>query len=228
VLLIPVLHSLFIVLTSAVVTLWFPPPEHARGAGARPGQERVDGGGLIAAGMPGAGARDSRSRSCAPGLRMPSMPDTCRPPPLMHLCRVPQVRAAVAALIHAEFWSDVPGASADGMAGRLAQAAGTDALPLCRVALDGEAPVGVANLIEYDDPNPRVGRPWLAGVVVVPAWRGRGLGARLVRAVLDDARRLGEAAVFLGTDGPDFYRRLGAVEHQRLRPDFWLMRFDLP
>lgn len=152
-------------------------------------------------------------------------------PPILHLCQVPQtasIRAAVAAMIHAEFWADVPGASADGMAARLAQAASTDALPLCLVAMDGDAPAGVVNLIDHDDPNPRVGRPWLAGLVVAPAWRGRGLGSHLVRAVLDDARRLGERQVFLGSDGPGFYTRLGAVVHQQLRADFWLLRFDLP
>jgi predicted N-acetyltransferase YhbS len=147
-----------------------------------------------------------------------------------HLFRHPGHRQAVAALIHQEFWTDVPGASVEHMAARLAQAVSPDALPLCRVALagdDGGEPVGVVNLIDYDDPNPRVGRPWLAGLVVVPAWRRRGLGGRLVRSVLDAARRLGERQVFLGTDGPGFYTRLGATVHQQLRPDFWLLRFDL-
>lgn len=151
-------------------------------------------------------------------------------PPILHLCQLPQaarVRAAVAAMLHAEFWAEVPGASPESMAARLAQAAATDALPLCRVALDGDAPAGVVNLIDYDDPNPRVGSPWLAGLVVAPACRGKGLGSRLVGAVLDDARRLGHPQVFLGSDGPGFYVRLGAVVHQQLRPDFWLLRFDL-
>jgi predicted N-acetyltransferase YhbS len=134
---------------------------------------------------------------------------------------------AVAAMIHAEFWAGVPGASPQAMAWRLRQARSADALPLCRVALEGAQPVGVVNLIDYDDPNPRVGSPWLAGMVVAPAWRGRWLGSQLVRTLLDDARRLGWRQVFLGTDGPGFYARLGAVEHQRLRPDFRLMRFDL-
>jgi predicted N-acetyltransferase YhbS len=64
-------------------------------------------------------------------------------------------------------------------------------------------------------------------MVVAPAWRRRGLGSMLVRTLLDDARRLGETRVFLGTDGPGFYERLGARIHQQLRADFWLMRFDL-
>lgn len=146
---------------------------------------------------------------------------------LPHLCQVPHLRPALAALIHAEFWADVPGTSPDSLAGRLAEATTTNTLPICRVAIQDGLPVGVANLIDYDDPNPRVGRPWLAGVVVVPAFRGGGLGSRLVRALLHDARRLGETEVFLGTDGPRFYERLGARIHQQLRQDFWLLRFDL-
>lgn len=147
--------------------------------------------------------------------------------PLPHLCSVPEARSEVAALIHAEFWSDVPSVSTSSLADRLSQARSPDALPLCRVAMEGDVPVAVANLIDYDDPNPRVGTPWLAGVVVVPAWRGRGLGSRIVLATLDDARRLGKAEVFLGTDGPKFYERLGASIHEQLRSDFWLMRFKL-
>jgi predicted N-acetyltransferase YhbS len=146
---------------------------------------------------------------------------------LIHLCQRPELRDAVAWLIHHEFWGDVPGASPAGMAERLSEAGRDDQLPLCRVALHGGAPVGVVNLIDYDDPNPRVGTPWLAGMVVVPAWRSHGLGSRLVTTLLADARRLGQAQVFLGTDGPGFYTRLGAVVHEQRRADFWLMRFDL-
>jgi predicted N-acetyltransferase YhbS len=146
---------------------------------------------------------------------------------LHHLCRVPQVRAEVAALIHHEFWADVADASVETMAARLAQAGSPDALPLCLVAMEGAVPVGVVNLIDYDDPNPRVGTPWLAGMVVAPSWRGRGLGSRLVLALLDEAQRLRQSEVFLGTDGPSFYTRLGAQVHQQLQERFWLMRFDL-
>lgn len=146
---------------------------------------------------------------------------------LPHLCEAPHLRTALAALIHAEFWADVPGTSPDSLAERLAEATSPNTLPLCRVAIEDGLPVAVANLIDYDDPNPRVGRPWLAGVLVVPVWRGRGLGSRLVRTLLNDARRLGETEVFLGTDGPQFYDRLGARIHQQQRSDFWLMRFDL-
>lgn len=48
-----------------------------------------------------------------------------------------------------------------------------------------------------------------------------------MRDQLEHARRLGLPQVYLGTDGPGFYTRLGAVEQEKAREDFWFMRFDL-
>ena len=146
---------------------------------------------------------------------------------VFHLFELPHLRIQVATMIHAEFWSDVVDASPDLMAKRLEMAGADNSLPLCRIATVNDDPVGVVNLIDYDDPNPRVGRPWLAGLVVMPDWRGQGLGSMLVNTVLEDARRLGETEVFLGTESPQFYERLGANRYKQLRVDFWLMHFKL-
>ena len=145
----------------------------------------------------------------------------------MHLHTVPQHRPVVAALIHHAFWTEVPGASVQGMALRLAQAASPDALPLSLVALVDDTPVGVVNLVDNDDEGHPEWHPWLAGMVVAEAWRGRSIGSLLVRSLLGEAGRLGVSRVFLGTDGPGFYGRLGAVVHHVPRPGFWFMRFDL-
>jgi predicted N-acetyltransferase YhbS len=147
---------------------------------------------------------------------------------IRHMHELPHLRDQLGQMLYDEFWAGVEGVSPQSMARRLAQAQGSDALPLCRVATSGGQALGLVNLIEYDDPNPRVGSPWLAGMLVRPDQRGRGLGARLVRTLLDDAQRLGQAQLFLGTDGPGFYARLGAQVHQQLRADFWIMRFELP
>lgn len=152
------------------------------------------------------------------------MPDTVE---LVHLFQHPQLRDQVARLIHDEFWTQVPGASAEGMATRLGQADRLDRVPLCRVAVHRGRPVGVVNLVENDDEQHVDWTPWLAGLVVAAPWRGRGVGSRLVRCLLDDARALGVSRVYFGTDGPGFYTRLGAVPHEQPRADFWFMRFDL-
>lgn len=146
---------------------------------------------------------------------------------IVHLYEQPQLRPAVARLIHEEFWTEVPGASVEAMAQRLAGADRADRVPLCRVALHEGAAIGVVNLVESDDEQHTDWTPWLAGMVVAAPWRGRGVGSRLVRTLLVDARRLGLPRVYFGTDGPGFYTRLGALHHEQPRAGFWFMRFDL-
>lgn len=148
-------------------------------------------------------------------------------PRICHLFESPQLRDAVAALIHNEFWTEIPGASVQKMAGRLANAATADALPLCMVALHGDELLGVVNLVENDDENRTEWRPWLAGMVVAERWRAKGVGSQLVRALLVEAKQLHFDRVYFGTDGPRFYERLGAVVHHVPREGFWFMRFDL-
>jgi predicted N-acetyltransferase YhbS len=136
----------------------------------------------------------------------------------------PEVLPTLAHMLYEEFWRDVADVSPDSLADRLRLALTDAGLPLCLVALAGDTPVGLVNVIDYDDPNPRVGTPWLAGLVVDPAWRGQGVGSELVRQALSHAKRCGEQQLFLGTDGPGFYRRLGAEVVQQTRDDFWIMR----
>jgi predicted N-acetyltransferase YhbS len=144
-----------------------------------------------------------------------------------HLFEHPEHRSRIAQLIHDEFWRVVPGASAQTMEARLAQAGDAHAIPLCLIALSGDEPIGVVNLVANDDEAHPEWTPWLAGLVVEPAQRGRGVGTRLVQALRVQARRLGYPRVYFGTDGPGFYARLGAVVQQQVRDDFWFMRFEL-
>ncbi len=148
-------------------------------------------------------------------------------PVVEHLFRCPQHQARVAALIHEEFWTEVPGATVDAMAARLARADSAERVPMTLVALHGGLPIGAVNLVENDDEDHPEWTPWLAGMVVEAGWRGRGVGSALVRALLAEARRIDVPRVYFGTDGPGFYTRLGAVEHLRPREGFWFMRFDL-
>ena len=147
---------------------------------------------------------------------------------LAHLFEQPALRPAVARLIHHEFWLDRPDVSADHLQARLSAATGADAVPISRIALADGALVGTVNLIDCDDDARTHLWPWLAAMVVVPAWRGRGIGSLLVRTLMDDARRLGINQMFLGTDGPGFYRRLGAETHEQVRADFVIMRLPVP
>ena len=147
---------------------------------------------------------------------------------IKHLFEVPQHTGAVAALIHNEFWTAVPGASVHSMTTRLQQAQQPDAVPLCLVALsDDGQPVGAGNLVNTDEENRPHWSPWLAGMVVAQPMRGQGIGTALVQALLLEARRMGLQHLYLGSDGPGFYTRLGAQVIEQPQANFWFLRFDL-
>ena len=149
------------------------------------------------------------------------------PPAIVHLFEVPQLRRTAAELIHEEFWRNVPGASLTAIQARLALADSAEHLPLALVALHEAQVIAAVNLVDNDDEDYPEWHPWLAGLVVAPAWRGRGLGSALVLALLAHASRLGVPRVYFGTDGPGSYTRLGAVHHHQPRADFWFMRFEV-
>lgn len=75
--------------------------------------------------------------------------------------------------------------------------------------LDGQ-PAGSASILESDMPERPEFSPWLASVYTLEAFRHRGLGRRLVQAVMDHAVGLGIAKLYLYTpDKAHFYARLG-------------------
>ncbi len=74
-------------------------------------------------------------------------------------------------------------------------------LPVALVAVNraGEAIGAVA--LKEDSVGSQPGQsPWLAAFVVEPAWRGRGIGTRLVASIEVVASALGFEAVYVSTD----------------------------
>jgi predicted N-acetyltransferase YhbS len=131
-------------------------------------------------------------------------------PEIEHLFRRPEHLPWVAARIYREFWVGRDGYSPEFFAALLRDASSPDRIPLSLLALVDGAPAGTINLIENDDSARPHLRPWLAALVVEEGFRGRGVGSTLVRRLLGEARRLGEERVYLGSDNPGFYERLGA------------------
>lgn len=78
------------------------------------------------------------------------------------------------------------------------------------VLFDGDRPAGTAGLVRADlDARPDL-TPWLAGLFVEPAFRGRGHGAALVRRVEESARAASVPVLWLYTGKAEsFYARLG-------------------
>ena len=116
----------------------------------------------------------------------------------------------LAALHHAQ-WSpllphwDLPAAQAE-----LAEQTGGACIPTTMLAIvDGEL-AGSVSLLANDDERIRAYSPWLASLLVLPPYRGRGIGAALVRRCVDVAAQLGIARLHLYTDdAKPFYERLG-------------------
>jgi predicted N-acetyltransferase YhbS len=142
-----------------------------------------------------------------------------------HLIHTPQHVETVARMIFDEFWVGVQGGlTLDFLTTHLRSTGQLDRIPLSLVGLADGQPVGTVNLIDNDDDKRRHLHPWLAAMVVLEPWRGRGIGTRLVEELLGEAHRLGFEYVYLGTDGPGFYVRLGAQVHEQVNTDFCIMQ----
>ncbi|MBI4694374.1 MAG: GNAT family N-acetyltransferase [Gammaproteobacteria bacterium] len=85
------------------------------------------------------------------------------------------------------------------------------AIPTTLVALAGDEPVGSVSLLAEDGlAGFEDCSPWLASVYVDVPFRGRGIGARLVRRVMALARALHVPRLHLFTPGQEaFYAALG-------------------
>ena len=68
---------------------------------------------------------------------------------------------------------------------------------------------GIASVVPQDLPtHPELG-PWLANVLVLPAWRRRGIGEALVQHVMAYVRPLSPRLYLYTYDHADFYQRMG-------------------
>ena len=91
----------------------------------------------------------------------------------------------------------------------------------CFVLLVDEVPAGTAGFVRHDlDERPDLA-PWLAGVYVAPAFRGRNLVKRLIDAVERAAREAGFRTLWLYTSTTErIYERAGWETVELLaRPD---------
>ena len=85
-----------------------------------------------------------------------------------------------------------------------------DVLPIAWLAHDGDRAAGTASLRASDLPGREDLTPWLGGVYVAPAFRGRGIASALCRTVEQRARELGFNRLYLFTlDKRALYEHLG-------------------
>jgi len=132
-----------------------------------------------------------------------------------HLLRTPEHVETVARMIHREFWVGVPGGlTEEFLVDHLRHTGDLQRLPLSWVALSGGQPIGTVNLIDNDDAKRAHLHPWLAAMVVLEPWRGRGIGTRSLAFAERMARELGATTLHLEAsrraDGPvSFYAQCG-------------------
>jgi GNAT superfamily N-acetyltransferase len=116
----------------------------------------------------------------------------------------------LATLHHAQWRSLLPQWDVADARAELASHRGAATVPTTIVAIvDGEL-AGSVSLLANDDERIRAYSPWLASLLVLPPFRGRGIGAALVRRCVDVATGLGIPRLHLYTDdAAPFYERLG-------------------
>jgi predicted N-acetyltransferase YhbS len=120
----------------------------------------------------------------------------------------PEVLPLVAEHIHNQWFADKPGHTVEGMLARR-RTGQRAAIPIGLVAFSEGVPAGTVSLLDSDLDERRDLTPWLAGLLVFPGFRDQGVGSALTRALCEVGIELGISSMYLYTDKPGFYRRLG-------------------
>ncbi len=133
---------------------------------------------------------------------------------------------------HYEAWSYLrPGDSVETRIARLRAACGRGEIPTIFVAFQDGTLLGSAMLIAHDMDTHQELTPWLAGVIVAPDYRRRGIGSALVGKVIEGAATGGARRLYLYTPGAEqMYVRLGwsVVERTRyLGAEVVVMSYDM-
>ena len=127
-----------------------------------------------------------------------------------YLADHPEAVTTLAAWQHAEWGHVRPGDTAEKRATRLRGWSNRDRIPLTVVAFENNNVLGSASLIEHDMETRMELTPWLAGVFVGESYRRRGIGAELVRRIMEEARKLKVPLLYLYTvHSEKFYAALG-------------------
>ena len=127
-----------------------------------------------------------------------------------YLADYPEAIPTLAGWQHAEWGHVRPGDTAEKRAVRLQGWSNRDCIPLTVVALEGNDVLGSASLIEHDMETRMELTPWLAGVFVGEPYRRRGIGAQLVRRIMEETRKLKVPLLYLYTVHSErFYAALG-------------------
>jgi predicted N-acetyltransferase YhbS len=119
---------------------------------------------------------------------------------------------------HDEWQALLPGWTLEQAVAELQGHTGRRQVPTTFIAVEAGQVIGSASLLAADLDGWEHLMPWVASVFVLPAYRGAGLGSRLVARAVAEARALGLPTVYLFTAGQEaFYARLGWAPLARTR-----------
>ena len=139
---------------------------------------------------------------------------------IINLAEAPEHISQIAAWHHAEWGYLNPGGTVETRIERMKRYLSGAKIPAMYIAVDGSALMGTAALVESDMDSHTELSPWLASVFVNPDYRQRGVGAALVKKVMEEARIQGISPLYLFTpDQQRFYESLGweFIAHENYR-----------
>lgn len=112
---------------------------------------------------------------------------------------------------HHEEWGYIrPGDTVEQRQKRLKAECGHLEIPTTIIAMENGQPLGSVSLLEDDMDSHMHLSPWLASLFVVPQRRGQGIGAMLVKRLVEEAGKLTIPRLYLYTPSAEkFYASLG-------------------
>jgi len=129
---------------------------------------------------------------------------------IQYLVDYPDALSILAEWQHREWGHIRAGDTVEKRRARLEGYSNRDRIPLTVVALEGSEVLGSASLVSHDMETRMELTPWLAGVYVAEQYRRKGIGAQLVRRIMDEAGKLDVSLLYLYTvHSEKFYAALG-------------------
>jgi N-acetylglutamate synthase-like GNAT family acetyltransferase len=128
---------------------------------------------------------------------------------ILDLREEPQHIPILAAWHHHQWSSLNPDGSLEKRIAKMQDYLSDDFVPSTLIAKTDKL-LGSAAIVENDmDTKPEL-TPWLASVFVAPQYRNQGIGSRLVKQLMQQAKQTGIEAIYLFTpDQVNFYQKLG-------------------
>lgn len=133
-----------------------------------------------------------------------------------YLADHPETLETIVQWMHQEWGNVRGGETLEQRRKRFAGSMNRDRIPLAVVALEAGEVLGSASLIAHDMETRMELTPWLASVFVAEQFRRRGVGAELVRRIIEEAGKLKVPLLYLYTvHNEKLYASLGwtLMEH---------------